>query len=190
MSINGHLSDFESKSLKDTGRSNRSQFALITIFFLGELDAMSLSILKSILQRNDASERCSSWLRFFITEIARHTGEASDFQISNLQRGRWWLNQLYSDHHLLCGLTAVSSSSETKMQNLRIYSMKVLLFMDDSSMTCAFCVHQFARPARLKQAPELRYEDSSFRFSSQGDLKRQVVQFLWCDYGEFKACTS
>lgn len=79
-------------------------------FFLGELDAMSLSILNSILQRNDASERCSSWLRFFITQIARHTGEASDFQISNLQRGRWWRNQLYSDHHLLCGLTAVSSS--------------------------------------------------------------------------------
>ena len=80
--------------------------------------------------------------------------------------------------------------SETKMHNLRIYSMKVLFFMDDSSMTCAFCVHQFVRPARLKQASELRYEDSGFRFSSQGDSKRQVVQFLWCDYGEFKVCTS
>lgn len=68
--------------------------------------------------------------------------------------------------------------------------MKVLFFMDESSMTYAFCVHQLARPARLKQASELRCEDSSFRFSSQGDLKRQVVQFLGCDYGEFKVCTS
>lgn len=44
-------------------------------------------------------------------------------------------------------------------------------------MTCAFCVYQTTRRARLKQASGLRREDSSSRFSSQGALKRQVAWF-------------
>jgi hypothetical protein len=169
------------RALKDTGRSNRSQFALITIFSWW----IGCNVIE-YCEIHPAKKWCK-WTLFIMAEVLYHSNCKAHRGSLRFSDFKFAKRQVMTESALLWSPFAVWFDcsfmlSETKMQNLRNYSMKVLFFMDESSMTCAFCVHQFARPARLKQASELRYEDSRFRFSSQGDLKRQVC--IWINVPE------